>query len=263
MSEKIPCSVEILTHNSAATLPRALESVKDFAEVIIIDGASTDSTLEIARAKGARIIAQDPASLYPDGRIRDFAAVRNQGLEASTQPWFFFLDSDEYLSSELASAIREISMHETTGAYWVNRKYVLNDVVIECAASYPNRSMRLFAKESVRAFRKKVHERIVLNDGVVPEILPQAIYVPVDIDRERRRAKAAYYAILQGQKSGGVPMMRRIGRSLRGLALALRLLWRLAFIRIFCTGQKLPLEMDLEDVRYQFAALAQIWSGVW
>ena len=45
---KIPCTVGILTKNSGKTLKRALESVKDCAEIIISDGGSTDSTIIIA-----------------------------------------------------------------------------------------------------------------------------------------------------------------------------------------------------------------------
>ncbi|MBU6323773.1 glycosyltransferase, partial [Patescibacteria group bacterium] len=98
MHDKIPCSVEIVTRNSGATLRRALESVKDFAEVLVVDGGSTDDTLAIAHEYGAKIILQDPAFLDGEGRIADFSGVRNQGLAAAREPWFFFLDSDEEAS---------------------------------------------------------------------------------------------------------------------------------------------------------------------
>src|SRR3989344_7446677 len=107
-TEKIPCTVAVLTHNSAQTLARALESAKDFAELIVCDGASTDRTLDIARAYGARIIPQDTAFQDREGRISDFGAVRNQTLKASTQDWFFFLDSDEVLTSELVAEISSL-----------------------------------------------------------------------------------------------------------------------------------------------------------
>ena len=44
----IPCSVYIVTLNCAAWLEDTLNSVADFAEVIILDSGSTDSTKEIA-----------------------------------------------------------------------------------------------------------------------------------------------------------------------------------------------------------------------
>ena len=56
--EKIACTVEILTWNSEKTLKACLESVKDFDDIIILDGNSTDKTLEIANNYRARIIKQ-------------------------------------------------------------------------------------------------------------------------------------------------------------------------------------------------------------
>jgi glycosyltransferase involved in cell wall biosynthesis len=51
--EKIRCSVGILTYNSGKNLRRALESVKNFSNIIIADGGSTDDTLQIAAEYGA------------------------------------------------------------------------------------------------------------------------------------------------------------------------------------------------------------------
>ena len=92
--QRIPCTVGILTHNSAATLPRALESVRDFAEIIICDGGSSDETLAIAERFGARVIAQDRQFVDVEGRIVDYAGTRNQMLKGSSEQWFFFFDSD-------------------------------------------------------------------------------------------------------------------------------------------------------------------------
>ena len=72
MSDKkatIHATVGILTFNSAQTLERALESVKDLAEIIICDGGSTDATREIALKYGARIIDQDKKFKNPNGSL--------------------------------------------------------------------------------------------------------------------------------------------------------------------------------------------------
>jgi len=45
----IACSVYIVSLNSAPWLKALLDSVRDFAEVIILDSGSTDATYEIAQ----------------------------------------------------------------------------------------------------------------------------------------------------------------------------------------------------------------------
>src|SRR3989344_3362623 len=99
MPEKIPCSVQVLTLNSGKTLEKCLESVKEFAEIIILDGNSTDNTVAIARRYTDKIYPQADTN-EKNVRITDFALVRNRGLKLASYDWFLFIDSDEYLSHE-------------------------------------------------------------------------------------------------------------------------------------------------------------------
>jgi len=46
---KIKCSVGILTFNSGDNLEKCLKSLSDFDEIIVCDGGSADSTVEIAK----------------------------------------------------------------------------------------------------------------------------------------------------------------------------------------------------------------------
>lgn len=251
MKESIPCTVAILTKNSGKSLVRALKSVADFGEIIICDGGSTDETLAIARAAGARVIEQDPRFLYSDGRIRNFSGVRNQTLAAASYAWFFFLDSDEYIDQALVAEIRRKTEGEPA-AYWVPRKYVYHDTAIDCSVSYPSQQMRLFHKAVAKEFIKDVHERIELQSGVTPLWLTQAMYVPVPDSAEEMIAKWRKYLAIENTRRVPLPAGQWLWSVTHDAAIGVRYLLRLARIMLFCRGTRLPVSYELARVWYQY-----------
>jgi glycosyltransferase involved in cell wall biosynthesis len=107
--KQVPVSVVIPCYRSSETVRVALASVLGQtlqpAEILLIDDASGDSTLELLRAleyehsgayKGA--FADE---LAPQVRVIALARnggpgpARNAGWEAATQPWLAFLDADD------------------------------------------------------------------------------------------------------------------------------------------------------------------------
>jgi len=86
-------SVVLITLNEAANLPRTLQSVEWAQEIVVVDSGSTDATVEIARAAGARVY-QEP--------WKGFAAQKNSAIAKATGEWVLSLDADEEVSPELA-----------------------------------------------------------------------------------------------------------------------------------------------------------------
>lgn len=91
-------SVAIVCKDNAETIARTLESVRGLAdEIVAVDSGSTDQTIPLLEAAGARVIAS--AWL---GHVK----TKQKALEACTSDWVLCLDSDESLEPELAEAIR-------------------------------------------------------------------------------------------------------------------------------------------------------------
>jgi len=83
-------SVCLITRNEENNIVRALRSVKQVAdEVVIVDTGSTDKTMDIARGFGATICEF--------AWINDFAAARNCGFQQAQKDWILWLDADEEL----------------------------------------------------------------------------------------------------------------------------------------------------------------------
>jgi len=100
-------AVIIPTHNRAALLERAVQSVldqtlRDF-ELVVVDDGSTDGTAELSILKNA-----DPRLRYvklPENR--GVSVARNAGVKATSAPWLAFLDSDdEWLPEKLKKQVR-------------------------------------------------------------------------------------------------------------------------------------------------------------
>lgn len=88
-------SVIIPTYNNQQTIAVCLESIRqqtyDPLEVIVVDGGSTDRTVEICN-RYAEIVLETDLGM---------AAARHRGAEEATGTWLFHVDSDMELSSKV------------------------------------------------------------------------------------------------------------------------------------------------------------------
>jgi len=178
----IPCSVGMLTFNSGKTLRRALESVKDFDDIILCDGGSTDETLAMAEEYGARIVPQDQKYKVVGGnRLVDGAGARNQMIAAAKHDWFLMLDSDENISGGLHDDIARITrapyQEGEPLAYRIPIRFFVEDRLIKYSSNYPGYQFRFFNKKSGGQYTRKVHNRIEFNLGIPFGILANPWYV--------------------------------------------------------------------------------------
>lgn len=95
-------SVIIPTHNSEAFATQALDSVLAQTypdiEIIVVDDASVDNTVEVVRTK-LRNESQHDWQLIERGSNGGPSITRNVGLLAARGTWIQFLDSDDLLAA--------------------------------------------------------------------------------------------------------------------------------------------------------------------
>jgi glycosyltransferase involved in cell wall biosynthesis len=182
--EKIPCSVAMLTYNSGETLRRALESVKDFEDIVLYDGDSTDDTQAIAAEYGARVIPQDMQYRYPNGKLADGGGARNAMMAAAEHDWYLWIDSDESVSPELVADVRRIAetpLKEGDAlAYRIPIRILIDGRLIKYSSNYPGYQFRFFNRKSGGHLTKRAHNRIKFNPGTVIGTLTSSWYVYVD-----------------------------------------------------------------------------------
>ncbi len=97
----------MIVRNEAATLPRALASVADLVdEIVVVDTGSDDGTRQIAAA--ARDRHGGPAKVCDVRWCDDFSAARNESLRQATGDWVFWLDADDWLDEPNRRALAEL-----------------------------------------------------------------------------------------------------------------------------------------------------------
>jgi glycosyltransferase involved in cell wall biosynthesis len=94
-------SVCLATYNEEQNIARCLESVKDIAdEIIVVDGSSTDKTVEIAKKYGAKVTVTDNPPI--------FHINKQKAIDQTTGDWVLQLDADEVVSHPLAKEIMTV-----------------------------------------------------------------------------------------------------------------------------------------------------------
>lgn len=88
-------SVVINTYNAEEYLAKALEAVKEFDEIVVCDMESTDSTLDIARRYGCKIVT------FPKENHKSAEPARTFAIQSASSKWVLVVDSDEIITPEL------------------------------------------------------------------------------------------------------------------------------------------------------------------
>ena len=144
-------SLCMIVKNEEESLPACLGSVRGIAdEIVVVDTGSSDTSPEIARKSGARVISH----AWQD----DFSDARNKSLEAATGEWILVLDADEELPPESGVKIPGLISAADVDGYEVRVRSILPE---SDAASYDeSKIVRLFRNRSDYRYFMPIHEQI-------------------------------------------------------------------------------------------------------
>jgi glycosyltransferase involved in cell wall biosynthesis len=157
----VSVSILILTKNEERDLPGCLRSVAWSDDVHVFDSHSTDGTLDLARAAGARITQR----LFDNWAAHQNWAVANIPFK---HPWVFYIDADERMTGELVTEVRAAATAPSRQvAFRVRRRDFLFGTWLRHVQASPW-YLRLFRPAKMR------YERLVnpvsIADGPVGEL---------------------------------------------------------------------------------------------
>ena len=133
-------SVVINTYNAEQHLEAVIRSVADFDEVVICDMESTDSTLDIARRMGCRIITFERKQYSIVEPAREYA------IHEAQYEWVLVVDSDELVTPELKEYLyQHIAKEHAAEGLYIPRKNYFMGRFLHC--HYPDHILRFFRKD--------------------------------------------------------------------------------------------------------------------
>jgi glycosyltransferase involved in cell wall biosynthesis len=148
----IELSACMMVKNEEEMLPGCLESIKDHVdELVIVDTGSTDRTVEIANAFGAR--------LFHHPWEHDFSKHRNQSISYARGRWIFIIDADEVLAPSTVRCLKdEIALADEKGIDSLVMK--VENVMSQGNETVCNDSIRLFVNKDAIRYDGIVHNNL-------------------------------------------------------------------------------------------------------
>lgn len=160
MSHRKRLSVVLITRNEAELLPDCLASVSWADEIVVLDAGSVDETRHIAAQAGARVFQSTD---WPG-----FGIQRQRAQAYASGDYILMLDADERVTPPLRQAIQDVLQHPDPNAvYSCARRNLFLGRFMRHSGWYPDRVVRLYARERYRYNALPVHESLATGDADV------------------------------------------------------------------------------------------------
>lgn len=155
-------SLCLAVFNEEKNIHYPLDSAYDFAdEVIIVDGGSSDKTVEIAKSYGKKI------KIITSPNPKMFHINKQKAISEAKGDWIVQLDADEELTPELKKEILEvINSKEAAAAYNMPRKNWFLTRFLLKGGQYPDYTIRLYKNGAARFPCRDVHENVEIKGEV-------------------------------------------------------------------------------------------------
>ena len=153
----IPVSAVLVTKDEEKNIGEALESVRGFEEIIVVDSFSRDRTVEICRRYTDKVFQHE---------WMGYARQKQMAVDLAGGKWVLILDADERVTPGLGREIEEKIKEDRNAGFYIPRKNFFLGRWIRHGGWWPDYSLRLFRKNSGRIQQREVHEKVVVDGPV-------------------------------------------------------------------------------------------------
>ncbi|MDO5089763.1 MAG: glycosyltransferase [Leptotrichiaceae bacterium] len=195
-------SVGIITFNEENRIGKTLDSVKGIAdEIIIVDSESSDRTVEIAEAKGAKVFVE---------KWKGYGPQKNSVLEKCKGEWILLIDADEVISSGLKKKIGKIiEENNETDVYKIKLRNICFGKEIKYGG-WDDYVIRLWKNGKVKIDSREVHEKYEIEKeskvGKINEIIIHYTYDTIEkfLEKLNRYTTQSAVQYTKEEKKAGI-----------------------------------------------------------
>ena len=238
MRRRPTISAILITRNEERNIAECIASVSFCDEIVIVDGGSTDKTVEIARDLGAVVHMMED--------WQGFGIQKQRALDLATCDWVLSIDADERVPAALRDEIETAVIGDRQIGYFLNRVTWFLGQRMRYGAFHPDRVLRLARREKARFTPTIVHESLIVEGAVGSLKEPLRHYSFRNIDDAIR--KMHQYVLLTAEA-------RRHDKRAGGLFIAIARSWY-GFIKAYV------LQAGFLDGRRGYASAALIAQNV-
>lgn len=151
-------TIIIPTFNEADNLRELLPLVDWADELLIVDSFSTDATVELAKAHGAKVLERT---------YENSANQKNWTIPQAKHEWILLIDADERPTAALLAEVKAIlAKSDEQVAYWIGRDNFFMGKKIHFSGWQGDAVIRLFKRDACRYEEKAVHAEILTKGKV-------------------------------------------------------------------------------------------------
>ncbi|MBD1917328.1 MULTISPECIES: glycosyltransferase family 2 protein [Cyanophyceae] len=236
---KVPISVLIPAKDEEQNLPACLASLERAAEIFVVDSQSSDRSIEIATAAGAKVVQFDFNGHWPK--------KKNWALDnlPFSHEWVLIVDCDERITPELWDEIATAIQRSDFDGYYLNRRVFFLGTWIRHGGKYPDWNLRLFRHQKGRYENlqtadipntgdNEVHEHVMIEGAIgylkhdmLHEDFRDLYHWLARHNRYSNWEAQVYYNLLTGMGDGGT-----IGANLFGDAVQRKRFLKKIWVRL-------------------------------
>ncbi len=202
----------IVTKDEERNIRDALESVRDFEDIVVLDAFSTDGTPAVCREYTGRVYQQ---------QWMGYALQKQTAVNYAEKQWVLILDADERVTPELKKEIAEKIRERAFSGYYLPRKSFFLGRWMRHSGWWPDHVLRLFRKDAAHIEPREVHEKVVVKGEVGYLKGPLEHYTYRTISDYMR--KMENYSSLSAQELGGSKNLPLISTVLSPLAVFVKM----------------------------------------